>query len=68
MPREKESYRDNLQLISERFGGVQLIPLKQVAEYCGADVRTLQKDKAFPVKKVAGRYFVSAVNLARYLS
>jgi hypothetical protein len=68
VPKEKEHYRENLRLISEHFGGVQLIPLKQVAEYCGTDVRSLQKDKAFPVKKLAGRYYVAAVSLASWLS
>ncbi len=68
MPREKTDYRDNLQLISEEFGTVQLIPFKKVAEYCGVDVRALQKDKTFPLKKIAGRYYVPAVSLARWLS
>ena len=68
MAREKENYRENLRLIAERFGDVQLIPLKQVAEYCGADVRTLQKDKELPVKKIVGRYYVPAVGLASWLS
>jgi hypothetical protein len=68
MAREKEDYRENLRLIAERFGSVQLIPLKQAAEYCGADVRILQKDKEFPVKKIVGRYYVPAVALARWLS
>lgn len=68
MAREKENYRENLRLITERFGDVQLIPLKQVAEYCGADARTLQKDKELPVKKIVGRYYVPAVGLASWLS
>jgi len=68
MPREKEDYRENLRLIFEKFGEVQLIPLKQVAEFCGADVRSLQKDKEFPQKKLGGRYYVPAVSLARWLS
>ena len=68
MAREKENYRENLRLITERFGDVQLIPLKQVAEYCGADVRTLQRDKELPIKKVVGRYYVPAVGLASWLS
>ena len=68
MPREKEDFRENLRLISERFGNVQLIPFKQAAEFCGADVRVLQKDKDFPIKKIVGRYYVPAVGLARWLS
>ena len=68
MSREKEDFRENLRLITEHFGSVQLIPLKRAAEYCGADVRMLQKDKDFPIKKVVGRYYVPAVSLARWLS
>ncbi len=68
MPREKEDYRENLRMIMERFGGVQLIPFKQAAAYCGADVRYLRLDEDFPLKKVGGRYYVPAVGLARYLS
>lgn len=68
MPREKEDFRENLRIISEKFGDVQLIPLKQAARFCGADERVLQKDKDFPVKKIVGRYYVPAVGLARWLS
>lgn len=68
MPKEKENYRENLRLITEHFGVGQLIPLKRAAEYCGADVRTLQRDRAFPIKKIAGRYYVPAVSLAQWLS
>lgn len=68
MAREKEDFRENLRLVSERFGDIQLIPLLQAAEYCGANYRKLKKDKLFPLKKVGGRYYVPAVGLARYLS
>lgn len=68
MAREKEDFRENLRLITEKFGCVQLIPLKHAAQYCGTDYRNLQKDKNFPIKKVAGRYYVPAVALARWLS
>ncbi len=68
MPREKVDYRDNLELILQQFGDVQLIPFKKAAQYCGVDVRALQKDNTFPLKKIAGRYYVPAVGLARWLS
>lgn len=68
MPREKEDYRENLSNIIEKFGEVQLIPLKKAAEFCGVDTRLLQNDKSFPIKKVAGRYFVPALSFARWLS
>ena len=68
MAREKEDFRENLRIIYERFGESQLIPFRKVAEFCGTDYRLLQNDKDFPLKKVAGRYFVPAVSLARWLS
>lgn len=68
MPREKENYQKNLLEIKERFGDAQMIPLRKAAEYCGVNFRLLQNDKTFPLKKVAGRYFVSAVNFASWLS
>ena len=68
MPREKPDFQENLRLIQERLGRDQLLPLKKVAEYCGRDYRTLQKTSDFPLKKIAGRYFVPAVGLARWLS
>ena len=68
MPREKRDYHENLRLILEQFGDVQLIPLKKAAEYCGTNYRSLQRDKNFPIKKIVGRYYVPAVALARWLS
>lgn len=68
MAREKENYRENLRLIYEHFGDTQLIPIKKAAEYCGLDIRILQKTKDFPAKKIVGRYYVPAVALASWLS
>lgn len=68
MAREKPDFQENLKQIQEYFGSGQLLPLKKVADYCGRDYRTLQRTNDFPVKKVAGRYFVPAVGLARWLS
>lgn len=68
MAREKEDYQKNLLEIKDRFGEIQLLPLLQVASFCGMDYRTLLKDDAFPVKKVGGRFYVPAVGLARWLS
>lgn len=67
MPREKEDYRDTLADIYARFGTAQLIPLRQVSEFVGVDERTLKKDKAFPKKKIGGRWYVTASHLARFL-
>jgi chromosome condensin MukBEF MukE localization factor len=64
---EKRDYRDNLERISKRFSG-ELISLPEVVGYLGCDKRTLIADKTFPSKKVGGRYFVTAVALAKWLS
>ena len=64
---EKKDYRDNLERICERFCG-ELIPLPEVVLFLGCDKRTLLSDKTFPSKKVGGRYFVTAVALAKWLS
>lgn len=64
--REKEGYRDNLARVTERFG-VELIPLKEAAAFCGCDPRTLVRDKNSPVKKIRSRLVVPAVALARWL-
>jgi len=59
----------NLKLIFQKFGREQLlIPLRKAAEYIGCHHETLMNAKDFPIKKVCGRYYVSAVNLARWLS
>ena len=68
MAREKVDYRDNLELILERFGKVMLIPIKKASQHCGVDERSLKKDSTFPLKRVAGRYYVPAVGLARWMS
>jgi hypothetical protein len=64
---EKKDYRDNLERISARFNG-ELIPLLDVVGYLGCDKRTLMADNTFPAKKVGGRYFVTVVALAKWLS
>jgi hypothetical protein len=64
---EKRDYRDNLERISKRFSG-ELISLPEVVGYLGCDKRTLMADKTFPAKKVGGRYFVTTVALAKWLS
>lgn len=66
--RVKEDYYDNLDRITKRFEGMELIPIKRAAEFLGIDDRRLKESKTFPIKKVCGRYFVSAVALARWMS
>lgn len=64
MPREKELFRDNLQLLRDRFGDVMTVEMKPAAEYLGIDVRTLKKMDVF----VKGSKRVSLAKLASALS
>lgn len=67
MPREKEDFRDNLSRISERFSG-ELIPYLEACEYIGCTRKQMDRDRSFPKKKIGGRYYVTVVALARWLS
>lgn len=67
MAREKVDFRDHLERISSQFEG-ELIPLRQAAAFCGVDPRVLTCSDNSPVKKICGRYYVTAVGLARWLS
>lgn len=68
MGREKELYRNNLEQIVSIYGNAGLITLKQASEYISIAERVLKSDNTFPVKKVKGRYMVSIVALASWLS
>lgn len=68
MPREKEDYRDNLEMLRAKFGDVCTIPILQVAEYTQKDVRTLKADTKFPLKQLRSSYVVPIVGLAKWLS
>lgn len=64
---EKKDYRDNLERLSQKFSG-ELIPYTDACEYLGTTRKQLDHDKTFPKKKVAGRYYVTVVALAKWLS
>lgn len=71
MAREKIDFRDNLERLSERFPGKELIPLKEVSEFLGCDARTLLSDESLPRRSFGQKrktYFVPIVGLARWLS
>lgn len=64
MAREKEGYRDNLELLNERFPNVDMLNMAQVMAVIGcADRRTLMRK--IPKNWVNGR--LSKVYLARYM-
>lgn len=66
--RVKEDYYDNLKRITEKLGDNELIPIKKAAGFLGVDVRRLKEDRSFPIKKIVGRYYVTTVALARWMS
>ncbi len=64
MAREKEGYRDNLELLNERFPNVDMLNMTQVMAVIGCtDRRTLMRK--IPKNWVNGR--LSKVFLARYM-
>ncbi len=63
---EKKLYRLNLEQVLQAFGDKQLIRVKDAAEWMGVDERQLRA--AIPPKKCGGRYFVSAAQIASFLS
>lgn len=48
MPKEKATYRDNLELLMRAFPGVGAISVKQAAKYYGVSTKTLTRDKTLP--------------------
>lgn len=63
MARERESYRDNLERIIERFPGKEVLSVSEVSKYLKKDPRTVKR--ILPFKKGLG---ISIVTLARCLS
>lgn len=64
MAREKEGFRDNLELLNERFPNVDMLDMKQVMMVIGCgDRRTLRQK--IPQHWVGNR--LSKVYLARYM-
>ena len=73
MARERECYRDNLEMLVERFGdGAAVLPLEEIKPLIGTkDIRAMKNDKRLlecGFKKVCGRWKISVAGLARYLS
>ena len=65
---EKELYRDHLSRLLVMFPGREVLTINEVCSFLHIDRRTLLRDKNNPAKKIAGKYVVPLVNLARYLS
>ena len=63
MSREPEGYRLNLEQLNDAFPGVGMLSKRQVAEFVGADVRTVTK--RFRFNATTGR--ISKADLARLI-
>lgn len=62
MPREKESYRDNLERIDSAFPNKELLKKTDVAKFCGINYHTVGKRFDFTDN------YISKAKLARQLS
>lgn len=67
MPREKERFREQLELLQSMYPGVVAVDIKTCEKITGCNRHTLMNDKTFPAKKVCGKYIVPLVALARWL-
>lgn len=63
--REREGYRDNLEIILKHFRGKPVLTPKEVAEWTGKTVKKVRRDYEFTKK--GGRYEIKAQDLARQL-
>lgn len=53
MPREKESYRDNLERLMDRFPGKEILSFTEVSQYTGMGYRALM-GSGIPLKRQMG--------------
>lgn len=68
MPREKETFRDNLASLRETFPGKEQISVPEAARYLGVTKERLFSDETFPKRKLGCQYIVVLVNFARWLA
>lgn len=68
MPREKETFRDNLASLREAFPGKEVITMPEASRYLGVDRRRLIADETFPKRLLGNNYVVVLVNFARWLA
>ena len=68
MPREKVGFRDQYQVLTERFSGREVISINESCQLLGLDRRALLDSSDFPAKKVGKKYIVPLVALARWMS
>ncbi len=68
MPREKETYRDNLESLRASFPGKEQISVPEAARYLGVTKERIFADDTFPKRKLGCQYIVVLVNFARWLA
>lgn len=70
MAREKESYRDNLEMIDKAYPDKAMLNLSQVSRLCGITDSRAKEMFSFKVvrNKNKDRYYISKAVLARELS
>ena len=68
MPREKETYRENLASLREAFPGREQISVSEAARYLGVNKRRILADDSFPKRMLGQQFIVVLVNFARWLA
>ena len=68
--REKETYRDNLALVTDHFGAKRMLSINDAAEFLGLTSDVLKRDKRFSELMIDyGRQRrISTASLARWMS
>lgn len=67
MARERECFRDQLQVLQQRFEGQEVISMSEACSLLHLDRDALLNDRGFPAKKVGKKYIISLVPLARWM-
>lgn len=69
MAREPDGYREQLELLAERFPGKEVLSIQDVCKMFGCHRQTLLADKTFPRKQIGGKgkYYIPIVGLARWM-
>ena len=65
MAREKEGYRENLEILGEVFPGKKMLTVEEVSDYLGCDRRTItnliKKGRLVAIDLGSGKYNVYRV-------
>ncbi len=67
MSKNNQSYRRNLERLSEVFGGRDVLTLKEVSTYMNTDRDVLLKDENSPFCKISGKWLTTVMALSEWL-